>query len=216
MLSIPVRFLLGYCAVFMLNAQPKLFPVDETQKDRGFASYVRQLKKAVTQRDAKSLRKLIDVNIAVQEMPELKGWAEFEKKWTPADPKSRVWSTLEDFLDLGFIQETPYTFLSPYVVWRFPNHLDPARHWVVAWGDEPLREEPNARSKEVRRIAFEIVKRVAESGPRSRIGESRWAEVETLDGSRGWMSLAALKPPTMPHAQFNFEKGRWLMVMLED
>lgn len=208
MLSIWVRFLLAYSAVLTLQAQPKLFPVDETHKDRAFASYVKQLKKTVAQRDTKSLKKLCDEKIAVLEKPELKGWAEFDKKWNPADPKSRLWSTLEDLLDLGFIQEHPYTFLSPYVVWRFPNHLDPAQHWVVAWGDEPLREQPDARSKEVKRIAFEIVKRLRE--------EARWAEVETDDGKRGWISLAALKSPTMPHAQFNFEKGRWLMVMLED
>ncbi len=267
MLSIPVRFLLAYCVAVALPAQTKLFPVDETQKDRDFASYVKRLKKAVAERDVKALKKLCDGSIAVQEKPELKGWDEFEKKWTPGDPKSRLWSTLEDFLDLGFIQETPYTFLSPYVVWRFPNHLDPAKHWVVAWGDEALREKPDARSKELRRVAFEIVRRVPAPGggdagveaaqpagaqqtnargagarqkdaplgdaqqtdaqradaqlasaqlAGGKWAEARWAEVETQDGARGWMSLAALKSPTMPHAQFNYEKGRWLMVMLED
>lgn len=208
MLSIWVRFLLAYSVALTIHAQSKLFPVDETQKDRAFAAYVKQLKKVVSQRDTKALKKLTDEKVAVQEKPELKGWAEFEKKWNPSDPKSRLWSTLEDMLDLGFIQEHPYTYLSPYVVWRFPNHLDPSKHWVVAWGDEPLREAPDARAKEIRRIAFEIVKRIRE--------ESRWAEVETEDGARGWMALAALKSPTMPHAQFNYEKGRWLMVMLED
>lgn len=212
MCPIWLRFLLACTVCFSQPAPVKLFPVDETQKDRGFAAYVRQLKKAVAQRDPKALRKLTDPTVAVQEKPERKGWSEFESKWAPADPKSRLWSTLEDLLDLGFIQEHPYTFLSPYVVWRFPNHLDPAQHWVVAWGDEPLREKPDPRAPELRRIAFEIVKRLP--GPPSE--DRRWVEIETLDGTRGWMLLGALKSPTMPHAQFNFEKGRWQMVMLED
>jgi hypothetical protein len=207
MLSKGLRFLLVLAISAPLGSQPKLYPIDDTHKDRSFAAYVRQLKRAVVARDPKALRKLAAADIVVQEKPSRKGWAEFEAYWEPANAKSAVWTALEDMLDLGFVQEHPQTFLSPYVVWRFPDPFDPTTHWAVAWGDEALREQADPRSKEIRRLAFEIVKRLREEG--------RWAQVETHDGQKGWLSLAAVKSPLMPRAQFNLEKGKWLMVSME-
>ncbi|MDX2268000.1 MAG: hypothetical protein NW208_07830 [Bryobacter sp.] len=191
-----------------LFAQVKLFPIDHTARDRYFTGYVKSLKQAVSQRNVKALRRLVADDVVVEDKPERKGWKEFAAKWKPEDPKSRLWAALEDFLDLGFVQEHPYIFLSPYVVWRFPDNLDPAAHWVVAWGEEILRAEANARAREIHRMEFEIVRRVQQG--------DRFHEVETLDGKRGWVNKLSLKDPTMPRAQFSYDKGQWLMVMLVD
>ncbi len=198
------------CGVLALPGwgQTKLTPNDETAKDRRFARYVKQLKEVVAKRDVEGLRKLSAKDVSVAERPERKGWAAFVEKWHPEEKASPVWAALEDMLDLGFVREHPSIFLSPYVVWKFPAGPDPKAHWVVAWGDEALREGPNARAAEIKRLKFEIVKRRGEEG--------RWKKVETSEGLVGWMAAAALKDPTMPRAQFSLAGGKWLMVMLED
>jgi hypothetical protein len=169
---------------------------------------VRQLNQAVAQRSAKALRKLTADDVIVADKPEKKGWTEFAAKWRPDDPQSLLWSALLEMLDVGFVQEHPNIFVSPYFVWKFPEELDPARHWVISWTDEALRQGPDPRSPIVRKLDFEIVRRVAE--------QPRWLEVETLDGQRGFAARAAAKDPTQPRAQFTFDKGQWRLVMLVD
>jgi hypothetical protein len=206
------RWIAGFALLLALCsaswAQVKLYPIDDTHKDRFFVGFVKQLKAAVGKRDVKALRKLISDDVIVADKPEKKGWKEFQAKWNPADPKSPLWSALEDMLDVGFVQEHPQIYLSPYFVWKFPDQLNPARFWVVTWGDEPLREKPDPRSREIRRLQFEVVERKTE--------QDRWVEVETNDSTRGWVAKASVKDPTQARAQFSFEKGQWLMVLLED
>ncbi len=195
-------------AAVLLPAQARLAPIDHTTRDYFFPGYVRQLKEAVTKRNPKALKKLVADDVIVADKPERKGWKEFLAKWRPEDPQSPLWDALLEMLDVGFVQEHSTIFLSPYFVWRFPQDLDPARHWVVSWTDEALRAAPDPRSPVLAKLDFEVVRRVSQ--------QDRWLEVETLKGQRGFVARATAKDPTQPRAQFNFDKGQWLLVMLVD
>ena len=123
-----------------------------------------------------------------------------------------MWNALADFLSLGFIREHPNLYLSPYLVWRFPNGLNRAAHLVVVRDRAPLREAPSLDAKPVALLSFEIVRQLSRPEGDSLV---RWVRVSTLDGRSGFMSMRDVMSPMMPRAQFGQRRGRWLLIALE-
>src|SRR4051794_39516117 len=99
-------------------APVRLYPVDESARDPGFHSYVRKLQGVVDRRDSAGLRKLVDTkDVVVGAGKADNGWGKFIERWHPEDRlQGPVWSVLSELLSLGFVQEHPRLFLSPYLV----------------------------------------------------------------------------------------------------
>lgn len=116
-------------------------------------------------------------------------------------------------LQLGFIREQPDLYLSPYVVWRFPQHLDRRRYMVIARDNVPLREAPSLNAPVRARLAFDIVKPTGEAVRSD--GLARFVPIETGDGQTGFVNQGDLLSPLLPRAQFAFRQKRWIMVALE-
>lgn len=191
----------------------RLYPVDDTARDSSFRSYVGKLRSAVEERNTAALRKLVDEEVATGPAVEDKGWQKFVEKWKPEDTRdSRLWTALADFLSLGFIREHPSLYLSPYLVWRFPDGLNRAAHLVVVRDKAPLRREPSLDAKPVALLSFDIVRRLSQP---EGDGLVRWVRVSTLDGRSGFMSMRDVMSPMMPRAQFGQRRGRWLLTALE-
>lgn len=192
----------------------RLYPVDDTARDSAFRSYTRKLRSAVDKHDTGALRKLVDDEVVVGPRDTDKGWESFKAKWHPDDKEnSRLWDALADLLSLGFTQEHPSLFLSPYLVWRFPRELDMRTHLVVIRDNTVLRESPSARAASAGSVSFDIVERLGRAQKTEDMSE--WIPVRTLDGKTGYLDTRTVRSPLMPRAQFGIRRGRWMLVALE-
>jgi hypothetical protein len=211
------RLLIVLCLIGQaLAAQVvRLYPVDDTAREPAFRSYVGKLRSAVATRNTAALRKLVDDEVAVGPAAEDKGWAKFKAKWRPDDPQDqRLWSAVADLLSVGFIREHPNLFLSPYLVWRFPDGLSRRAHLVVVRDHAALRESPSLNAPSVATLSFDIVRRL--EAPKDNEGLVQWVHVQTLDGRSGYVNARDVMSPIMPRAQFGLRRGRWLLIALED
>jgi hypothetical protein len=193
----------------------RLYPVDDTGRDSAFRSYVGRLRSAVEARNTDALRRLVDEEVVVGPAAEDKGWEKFTTKWRPDDKRdSLLWGALADLLSLGFIREHPSLFLSPYLVWRFPDELNMATHLVVIRDKAALREAPARNAPVIASLSFDIVRQLGE--PQSGEELVQWVQVRTLGGQTGYVNARDVMSPLMPRAQFGTRRGRWLMIALED
>lgn len=199
----------------MTAAPVRLYPVDDSARDPAFHSYVHKLQTAVTKRDGGALRKLVDTKeVVVGADKEDKGWARFVERWHPQDREgSPLWPALSTLLSLGFVQEHPRLFLSPYLVWRFPRELPVRDPMVVIREKVPLRMAPSARADVVAYLSFEIVERLSQ--PQQLDDLVHWIFVRSSSGKRGYLDGKDVMSPAMPRAQFGMHDGRWLLIALE-
>jgi len=199
----------------MAGAPIRLYPVDDSARDPAFHSYVRKLQAAVTRRDTAALRKLVDTKeIVVGAGKEDKGWAKFVERWQPEDREhSPLWPALSALLSLGFVQEHPRLFLSPYLVWRFPRELPVRDPMVVIREKAPLRIAPSGRADTVAYLSFEIVERLRL--PQQPDGFVQWVYVRTSSGKSGYLDAKDAMSPAIPRAQFGMHDGRWVLIALE-
>ncbi len=191
----------------------RLYPVDDTPRDPAFHSFVKRLRSAVEARSTNALRKLVDPGVVIGPAEDDTGWAKFAVKWRPDDADSSLWSALSDLLELGFIEEQPTLFVSPYLVWRFPRGLNRATHLVVIRDKAALRSAPSTRAAETAWLSFDVVQKLGE--PESGEGLGQWVRVSTIEGQTGYLNTKDVMSPLMPRAQFGIRRGRWLLIALE-
>ena len=192
----------------------RLYPVDDTARDPAFRSYIGKLRSAVDRRDTRAFRKLVDDDVVVGPTDADKGWTRFNARWRVDDREnSPLWAVLSDLLALGFIQEHPRLFLSPYLVWRFPRQLSMATHLVVVRGDAALRDAPSPRGASSASLSFDIVQRLGEVQQTEELVQ--WIHVRTRDGKTGYLAARDVMSPMMPRAQFGMRRGHWRLIALE-
>lgn len=192
----------------------RLYPVDDTARDPAFRSYIAKLRSAVDRRNTGALRKLVDNDVVVGPTDADKGWTGFTARWRPDDREhSPLWTALTDLLTLGFIQEHPQLFLSPYLVWRFPRELNMATHLVVIRDNVALRGEPSPRATAVALLSFDVVQQLSRSPETGELAQ--WVHVRTVEGNTGYLNVRDVMSPLMPRAQFGIRRGRWLLLALE-
>lgn len=198
----------------LLVQAPTLLPVSDEAREPGFTAYVNKLKTAVAKRDPKALQKLIDPEVICGGISEKdqRGWDKFRTLWEVDRRESPLWDLLSDLMELGFFREAPAIYVTPYVVWKFPKNLDPSQYLVVLRDPLPLRKEPNHDSAVVAKLAFDIVRRVA---PEADLGAFDWIQVETFNGTRGFVQAAQVRSPQMPSAQFSLVNGQWRLTVLD-
>ncbi len=191
----------------------RLYPVDETDRDPAFQSFVKKLRSAVEKRSTKALRKLVDEEVVVGPAADDAGWAKFVARWRPGDGNSELWSALSELLSLGFVREHPRLFVSPYLVWRFPRDLDMATHLVVIRDNVPLHLQPSVRAPLVASLSFDIVRKLGQA--KSADAMVHWIHVRTIAGQVGYLNAVDAMSPLMPRAQFGMHGGRWRLIALE-
>jgi len=209
------RLLIAVC--LLLQAQTssvvRLYPVDDTERDPAFRSFVKHLQSAVDAHSAHALHKLVDEDVFVGPADTDKGWKKFVARWHPDDENSPLWSALSDMLSLGFVREHPSLFVSPYLVWRFPDELNRATHLVVIRDKAALRQGPSPRTAVIASLSFDIVEQLGE--PKSGEDLAQWVSVRTPEGQTGYLNTRDVMSPLMPHGQFGRRQGRWAIIALE-
>jgi hypothetical protein len=200
--------------MLLLAQNQRLAPVNDLKREGGFSGYVKKLSAAVAKRDAKALQKLVDPDLVCGGWIEKdeRGWAKCSARWRVEEKDSPVWDVLADWIDLGFVRETPSILLTPYVVWKFPRDLDPDLYWVVLRDNLPLREKPERNGRVVATLAFDLVKRV---GAGESLRGFDWVNVETAAGVRGWVQGTQLRSPKMSRGQFGLKEGQWKLTAID-
>ncbi|MBL8231452.1 MAG: hypothetical protein JNL98_23355 [Bryobacterales bacterium] len=202
--------------VAMLSAQPPaIYPVDDTERDPTFRTFVQRLRTAVEARNTKALRKLTADDVICGPDKDDKGWKKFVGKWHPDDPQDRrLWLALADMLAAGFVREHPRLYLSPYQVWRFPSGINRATHLVIARDKSAMREQPSLDARVVATLSFDIVRSMGDAVRGTGLAE--WRPVRTLAGVEGFVMSRDLVSPLAPRAQFGLDRGRWQLIALEE
>jgi hypothetical protein len=181
------RLLIALCVLLQSQTASvvRLYPVDDTARDPTFHSFVKRLQSAVDARNTNALRKLVDSEVVRVSGPaeDDTDWAKFAAKWRPGDTNSPVWPALSDLLDLGFIEEHPRLFVSPYLVWRFPRELNRSTHLVVIRDKAALRTAPSTRASAAAWLSFDVVLTLGQ--PEGGDGLGQWVRVSTIDGQTG-------------------------------
>ena len=95
-------------------------------------------------------------------------------------------------------------FWAPYVYSTWPESRDAFQYLAVVGDDVPLRAEPREDARDIARLSYNLVKRVAE--------RDRWIEIETDDGTRGWLPEGSLRSPIGYRAGFDRPNGEWKLV----
>ena len=208
------RRVLVLVLVLLLAQDQKLAPISDAKREPGFTSYLKRLTSAVARRDTKALQKLTDPDVICGGWVEKdeRGWANCAGRWKLEDNTSELWDVLADWIELGFVRETPGIFVTPYVVWKFPRDLDPDDYLVVLRDALPLREKPERGAKAVATLAFDLVKRVDKQADLSGFA---WVEVETASGVRGYVQAAQLRSPKMSRGQFSLKEGQWKLTVID-
>ncbi len=164
-------------------------------------------------RNTPALRRLVDKAVVVGPEKDDTGWTKFEQRWRPDAEDSDLWSVLSTMLSLGFVREHPSLFLSPYVVWRFPDGLDRATHLVVIRDKVSLRMAPTVLATEIASLSFEVVEQLGPPAAGAGLGE--WVRVRTAEGRNGYLNTRDVMSPLMARAQFGKPRGKWTLVALE-
>lgn len=189
----------------------RLYPIDDRQRDDDFRRFTVKLERAVTKRDVKALRKLVDDKVIAGPKPKDEGWPVFVERWQPNSPDTQLWAVLTDLLDIGFEQMHPKIFVSPYYAWKFPRELDPRKHLVVIRDVVPVYETASRNAPVVTKVAFEVVQRTG--APSS--GAFDWVRIRTSEGKEGFVAAQAIRSPITPRAQFALTDGSWKVVALD-
>jgi hypothetical protein len=104
-------------------------------------------------------------------------------------------------------------FCAPYVYGAFPNELPlaiegEADPWAIIGARVPVRTQPRPSARVLTYLSWELVKA---DGWLNVPGPSQWAEVDLLDGRRGYVQEGQIRQTTDFHVCFAKIDGRWLM-----
>ena len=198
-------------ALVLLAQGFRIYPVDDTERDHTFKTFTAKLNKAAVKRDVKAFRKLCADDIVTgagrKKDPEEKGWAAFVSRWRPSDPDTQLWEVITDLLSLGSVRMHPRLYVAPYLVWKFPENLDPRRFLVLTRDQVILRTAPDRDSKAIAVLSFDVVEKLGEA-------PGEWTLVR-VNGKQGFVQSQHLRSSLTPRAQFAQEPEGWRLVALE-
>jgi hypothetical protein len=200
-------------STFLAQTGYRIQPVDDTPRDRTFQSFVDKLNKAAVKRDVKAFKKLCADDIITgtgrKKDPEEKGWNAFVKRWRPADGDTALWETITDLISLGSVRMHPRLFVAPYLVWKFPDNVDPRRFLVLTRDQVVLRTAPDRESKGLAVLSFDLVEKLDEPG-----ASPQWTRIR-INGREGYVPSSMLRSSLTPRAQFAQGPEGWRLVALE-
>lgn len=188
----------------------KVYPVDESGKDRSFASFRTRLIDALKRRDRDYLMKIVH--------PKVKnnfggdgGRAEFVAQWHPENRKSEVWDVLLTALKLGGTFEGKgdnKQFCAPYVFTRLPKNLDPFEYQVIIAKNVPVRAEPSASAQVKQTLSFDVVQ---VAPPHSE--DEEWVKV-ILKSGEGYVHRSQIRSAVGYRVCFQRVRGKWMLMFL--
>lgn len=193
-------------------------PVDEGERDPGFAAFRAELRAIIKARDSLRLQAIV--------ADDVQNWFESERgkdmfldRWKPASPDSRLWLVLGHLLDLGGTFRDDGSFTAPYVFSTFPAGHDSYVSAVV------IRQNVAFRNRSAQRPAVpttQLTHDIVELLEPRRLLEITYdqyepgeqAVVRLSTGEVGWVEAQALRRVLDFRAGFEQRDGRWLLTSL--
>jgi hypothetical protein len=182
----------------------KAYPVDEGERDPGFAAFRDSLLRIIARRDTSALLAIVapDVKVSFGGDDGLRG---FREHWRLDDPDTELWATLDDVLRHGG-RHSAGMFVAPWTFHALPDSLDAFEHLVVRDSGVVVRERPDAASAALAVLSFDIVR----AGPYG--GKSPWRAIALGDGRVGYVESSRIRSPVDYRAGFARREGRWRLV----
>lgn len=190
-----------------------LRPVDESDRDAGFAAFLNGFRSFIEHRDRDALLAVI--------LPDIKngfggddGYDQFVAMWNletqDSAETSQIWDVLTKLLKLGGKWAGPpgvgSEYCIPYLFSAFPVELDPFTYTVVTGDSVRMRRNPSRGSASVTSLSWDIVTVMAVNGD--------WTQVRTHNGKIGFVHSDYIHGPVDYRACFTHAANGWKMSML--
>ena len=209
-----VTFMFVLGGAFSAPAQERfLKPVDEGPDDPTFVAFRLRALRTSAEKDAAFIKSILDKDIRV-DFGGGSGVEDFLKSWNGLSAASAFWAEFEFALKHGgefakMKNRGPKQFWAPYIYASFPDDLDGTVYAAITGENVGLRAKPDAASKVLGQLSFNIVKTIDNNGT----SDTKWVEVETLGGKRGWVSTEYVRSPIGYRACFAKVDGEWKLTI---
>jgi len=192
----------------------RLLPVDDGVRDPSWRAFRARLLEALKAHDIEFVLGVLDPKIANSFGEDTGGVDKFTQTWGLERPDtSALWKELTDVLTLGGTFRAPGDFCAPYVFTSFPDDLDAFEHAVITREHARLYARPDARSRIVAQLSYDIV-RVDRTGEVKDAAGHVWEHVITLPGQAGYVRTGDVRSPLDYRACFKRTRDGWRMTTL--
>lgn len=220
------RSTLGLALVLLLSPLPgaaqniRLYPVDESHKDRSFKVFRDQLLAALRRRDKQFLLSVLHPDI-LNSLGGERGINEFVEQWKLNSPQSKVWSELYKILLLGGtfdVENGEKVFSAPYVSSRWDRIQPKLRgefgevaYEAIIGSKVKVYSRPDPDAPILTRLSYDIVEVDYPGSIESNDGEFIWVKIKIPKGRSGYVRAKEIRSPSDKSAHFKKFKGKWVM-----
>ncbi len=206
-----------------VNTRVQIFPVDQGKEVAAFLQFRNEVLLRIEERDLDYILTHVDPEFFYHPLS-ARGLQAFHDYFSlDTNPEeSNLWEVLKEALLLGgiFLDQERTIYETPYLKSRFPKGFDPYNHKVVIGRDIPIHEKPNAASRIIGLLRFDVIRwlpaapvPVLPDDPVT--GESfQWEYIETLNGLKGYVQTAHLRRPLAYTVTFEQKEGRWMIISI--
>jgi len=184
----------------------RVLPVDESSLDSTFIVFKSRLLNALDSKDVGFITSILDDNIKVSFGGD-DGKKDFINYWNLDSERSEFWLEMKTCLGLGGTLENyeEKMFVFPYLYSRWPDEFDAFEFGAIISPQVKLKSKPDNAAKTISFLNYEIVNLLNLSG-------KDWVELETQDGTIGYVRQNELRSPIDYRAGFMNQGGGWKMV----
>lgn len=205
-------FLLMTISILALGQNKTFPPRDDSEKTPDIKFFVNELKVIIKNKDSQKLLTIIHPQIKF-DFDDGVGIDKFKKNWKPEDKNSGLWEIMNKIVGLGGVfvknQTNPFfAFVFPYV-----NEVDLAdgddyfSTLVVTSKEVKVREKPDAKSKIIGQLSYDIVTYDYEKSK-----DGKWYFIQTSDKKiSGYISSELAYSPVDYRMFLTKEKGKWMV-----
>ncbi len=199
------------------KAEGRLYPVDEAPLDTSFYVFREQLRQAIERKDVFYLLDVAAKDISVT-FGEESGFADFISIWG-LDSKQpdtlEIWQVLGRILaGGGAFADGRKAFSAPYIYATWSEQYDAFDYGAITGSGVRLRAQPSLSSRIEKTVSYDIVLVLKEEHIEEIDGERYpWVQVETLDGTQGYVYGKFISYPVGYRAGFRrAANGEWFMM----
>lgn len=170
----------------------KLNPVNEGPLNKEWVAFEKKLRAAIIQKDVSFILDHVDPEIKAS-FGDPEGVEIFKKIWFESKSQTnQFFDILERMLDLGgtFDNKNKSIYTMPYVFTTFPEDFDAFEYVAIVGEGVRMRDEPSTKGARLAALSYDIVRfKGVQSDDYDTIGGDthRWAQIETADGTVGWV-----------------------------
>ena len=202
---------------FDVSERLRFPPNDESSNAPGFRAFISRFRKAVDDRDVKTVLVMTSPEIGPSPFGDdsRQGREAFRKYRRLDDRQSEFWSVVPRLLEKGGAvqgcDEPRDQCRVSYPFWnaRVPLKFDGFDHFVVQHENVALYEVPSTQGRVVEKLSYELVRRVIDQ---TKAPTEGWQQVALLDGRKGFVQVTDLHSLVGYRMTFaRLPDGNWML-----